>query len=60
MLITHGPPRMILDRVDDGSFTGCAQLRDAIAHRVKPRLHVFGHIHEGYGTNDAFLVGTLF
>jgi len=51
VLITHGPPRMILDRVDDGTFTGCAQLRDAIAQRVKPRLHVFGHIHEGYGRN---------
>lgn len=49
VLITHGPPRMILDRVDDGTFTGCAQLRDAIVDRVKPRLHIFGHIHEGYG-----------
>lgn len=49
ILITHGPPRMILDKTDDGVFTGCAQLRDAIVERVKPRLHIFGHIHEGYG-----------
>ena len=26
--------------------------------RVRPRLHVFGHIHEGYGREEAD--GTLF
>lgn len=48
ILITHGPPRGILDRVDDGQHAGCADLAQAIA-RLRPRLHVFGHIHEAYG-----------
>ena len=48
VLITHGPPYMVLDRLLEGDLTGCQQLRDAVA-RVKPRLHIFGHIHEGYG-----------
>ena len=48
VLITHGPPHGILDRVDEGRQEGCAELRTAVA-RVRPRLHLFGHIHEGYG-----------
>ena len=48
VLITHGPPYSILDRLLEGDLTGCQQLRDAVA-RVRPRLHIFGHIHEGYG-----------
>lgn len=50
VLVTHGPPYMILDRNLEGLFTGCQQLREAVVDRVKPRLYVFGHIHEGYGT----------
>ena len=49
VLVTHGPPYMILDRTLEGNFTGCQQLREAIEERVKPRLHIFGHIHEAYG-----------
>ncbi|MCB9832584.1 MAG: metallophosphatase domain-containing protein [Planctomycetes bacterium] len=48
VLVTHGPPAGILDRVHDGSHAGCADLLAAIA-RVRPRLHVFGHIHEDPG-----------
>eukprot|EP01032_Pedospumella_encystans_P009632 gene9632-11324_t len=51
VLITHGPPRTILDLIEEGDYTGCALLREAITERVKPRLHIFGHIHEGYGTH---------
>lgn len=47
ILITHGPPHGILDFVDDEN-TGCEELQKAL-FRVKPKLHVFGHIHEGYG-----------
>lgn len=49
VLITHGPPANVLDKLP--SFTeplGCADLRDAV-QRVNPRLHVFGHIHFGRG-----------
>ena len=31
-----------------GTHVGCQHLRKA-THRAKPRLHVFGHIHEGWG-----------
>ena len=49
ILITHGPPRDILDRTSDGRNEGCDDLLKAV-YRVKPRFHVFGHIHESYGT----------
>jgi Icc-related predicted phosphoesterase len=49
VLITHGPPIGILDQ-EPGSDRrqGCPELRKAVV-RVKPRLHVFGHCHAGYG-----------
>jgi Icc-related predicted phosphoesterase len=51
ILITHGPAWGILDftsnRMGSGR-QGCKELRTAL-ERVKPKLHVFGHIHEGYG-----------
>lgn len=49
ILITHGPPFGIQDQVDTAEkFLGCEELRNAIL-RIKPKLHVFGHIHEGFG-----------
>jgi predicted phosphohydrolase len=48
VLVTHGPPHGTRDRVEDGGLVGCEELGRALA-RVRPRLHVFGHIHEGYG-----------
>ncbi len=48
ILITHGPARGILDYSRDEAC-GCDDLRNAI-ERIKPALHVFSHIHEGYGT----------
>ena len=43
------------DLCSDGNRAGCVDLLAAIADRVKPLFHVFGHIHEGYGatTNGA-------
>ncbi len=49
VLITHGPPAGILDRTSRGEDVGCADLRREL-QRIRPRLHVFGHIHEAYGT----------
>ncbi|XP_012694553.2 metallophosphoesterase MPPED2-like [Clupea harengus] len=50
ILLTHGPPlgfgdcvRMNLQRV------GCVELLNTVQRRVRPKLHAFGHIHEGYG-----------
>lgn len=49
ILITHGPPMGILDRVwGQEEHLGCRELRDTV-RRVKPRVHLFGHIHSGHG-----------
>lgn len=53
VLVTHGPPHGRLDLVPRdraGIFenTGCEELLLAVK-RIRPKLHVFGHIHEGYG-----------
>ena len=45
VLITHGPPRAHLDLMT----MGCVHLLREI-WRTRPRLHVFGHVHEGAGT----------
>jgi predicted phosphohydrolase len=52
VLITHGPPLGVLDVTDRGEHVGCEDLLEAL-ERVRPRLHVFGHIHESYGRVDA-------
>ncbi|MCB9733701.1 MAG: metallophosphatase domain-containing protein [Deltaproteobacteria bacterium] len=49
VLVTHGPPSGHGDRCFDGRRVGCEALLAAVRDRVRPRLHVFGHIHEGYG-----------
>jgi Icc-related predicted phosphoesterase len=51
VLITHGPPEGILDRTHRGDFAGCRDLL-ARVYEVRPRLHVFGHIHEAAGRLD--------
>lgn len=52
VLITHGPPQFHHDWVG-AENVGCADLLRKV-HEVKPRLHVFGHIHHGYGqTQDS-------
>lgn len=53
ILITHGPPFEILDKNLEGEHCGCQNLRDTIFSRLKNlKLHVFGHIHEGYGQTE--------
>lgn len=53
ILITHGPAHGILDGTYDGRLVGCEAMRAELQRRVRPRLHVFGHIHEGYGVAEA-------
>lgn len=67
VLVTHGPPYGVRDHVPprsrgtsldgNGEHVGCEALLAAL-ERVRPRLHVFGHIHEGYGQERRD--GTLF
>jgi len=50
ILITHTPPFAILDHGGSSERReGCPQLLEAV-FQAMPRLHVFGHIHAGYGT----------
>ncbi|MGL5979382.1 MAG: metallophosphoesterase family protein [Phocaeicola sp.] len=57
ILITHGPAYGILDRTVGGDNVGCEELLSAIKSK-KPRYHLFGHIHEGYGVFEED--GTIF
>jgi len=51
ILVTHGPPMDILDENSEGTHCGCDELSEAI-FRIRPKLSVFGHIHEQYGRED--------
>ncbi|KAK0631037.1 Metallo-dependent phosphatase-like protein [Bombardia bombarda] len=49
VVVSHGPPKGVLDRVPmNGARAGSAELFAAVA-RARPRLHCFGHIHEAWG-----------
>lgn len=60
ILITHGPPHGILDEVPRKYWienTGCEELRkrvETLAEFGKLKLHLFGHIHCGYGQDEQF------
>lgn len=58
ILVTHSPPRGILDKNAASSASGCAALAKELASRLRPRLHVFGHIHEAHGSLESR--GTLY
>lgn len=52
VLITHGPPFGYCDTVSPRPLSlGCELLRKAVDEK-RPRFHVFGHIHDGYGTKS--------
>ncbi len=51
ILITHGPPFRILDKTVRGHYVGCEDLLEKVM-QIKPKLHIFGHVHEGYGTKE--------
>lgn len=57
ILITHGPPFSRLDELNDGHMLGCRDLLQMVKS-IKPKLHVFGHIHHSYGKMELF--GTTF
>lgn len=57
VLVTHGPPRGVLDELHRGGRAGCEELAARLAV-VRPALHCFGHIHEAAGTCRR--EGTLF
>ena len=58
ILITHGPPFGILDVTNRGNIhVGCEELIKR-TNEIKPKIHVFGHIHEAYGVVERD--GTMF
>lgn len=49
ILVTHGPPKGHGGNTYDGIDAGCEDLLNEIESRIKPLVHIYGHIHEGYG-----------
>jgi Icc-related predicted phosphoesterase len=60
ILVVHGPPKGILDVSEDRDHKlencGCRALKRHILERIKPKLMLFGHIHNNDETINA---GTL-
>lgn len=59
ILVSHGPPYGILDTIssENDQSLGCMDLLNRIKE-VKPKIHIFGHIHGGRGIE--YIDGTLF
>jgi len=51
ILITHGPPYGIGDLTAQEDHAGCQDLLEVV-EKIKPAIHIFGHIHEGYGISS--------
>lgn len=62
VLITHQPPMGILDLDSAGRHFGSTKLLEKVTE-LKPKLHLFGHVHNAYGTkvwkNIAFVNGSV-
>ena len=57
ILISHGPPRGILDQDRDGKHVGSKALASTV--RKKPVwLHLFGHIHGAFGQQGNCIDGS--
>jgi len=68
ILITHGPPvfhgdQVVPDHVQSeeefGQYVGCYDLLKKVID-IKPKYHIFGHIHEGYGITKQKNLETIF
>ena len=60
VLVVHGPPKGFLDlsynRENELEFCGCKSLRNHVLNRIKPKLCLFGHIHNN---DDVLNQGTM-
>ena len=57
ILITHGPPKGIMDmtadmRTGEPVHVGSKSLMRHVEDRIKPRIHAFGHIHDERGISN--------
>lgn len=50
IIMTHGPPYGILDE-SQGQRLGCPLLLNKVLE-IKPKYHIFGHIHQSYGMHQ--------
>lgn len=57
VLITHGPVAGVHDTSSHGEHMGCKDLMAAV-QRVRPKLHICGHNHFGYGIKS--FMGTTY
>jgi Icc-related predicted phosphoesterase len=51
ILLTHGPPLGRGDLCFSNNRAGCENLLQQVQTRIKPRIHIFGHIHEAAGVS---------
>lgn len=49
-MLTHGPPLENFEEVLSGFKAGCEALRARLPE-LRPRMHLFGHIHEAHGAH---------
>ena len=55
VLLTHGPPLGHGDVTSSGLRVGCEDLMYTTKSRLSNlKVHLFGHIHEGYGVSRDF------
>jgi Icc-related predicted phosphoesterase len=57
ILITHGPPKGVLDVTHDVESqalvqVGCSALRRHVDERIKPKIYAFGHLHDEKGISN--------
>ena len=49
ILVTHSPPKNILDKLANGQSAGSRSIYNLVINR-QPIFHIFGHIHEAFGS----------
>ena len=49
ILLTHGPPRKVLDCIGNKESYGSSKALRAQIMAVRPQVHLFGHLHEQRG-----------
>ena len=54
ILITHSPPFTVRDMTIRGDQVGSVSLMSHHVARLRPKLWVFGHIHEAYGKEGPY------
>ena len=60
ILVTHGPPQNVFDENVNRENVGCGDLLNKVID-VKPKYHIFGHIHEDGGNMEKIEeIGTTF